>query len=59
MIVRLVRHAYLPVGTFGRLWLPGFDCWTVERPWKNNRRNVSCFPIGTYDSSSACSTAAP
>jgi hypothetical protein len=23
-------------------------CVTLERPWKNNERNVSCIPAGTY-----------
>jgi len=24
------------------------DCKTLELPWKNNQRNVSCIPVGTY-----------
>jgi hypothetical protein len=23
--------------------------WTLEPPWRNNRRNVSCIPKGEYD----------
>jgi len=37
-------------GTFGRLYHDGrFLADTIERPWLNNRRNVSCIPAGTYD----------
>lgn len=25
-----------------------FDCPSLELPWKDNQRNVSCIPIGTY-----------
>jgi hypothetical protein len=49
--VRLHRFAYLPVGTFGRLEVMGTvmpTCFTVERPWMDNKRNVSCIPEGSY-----------
>ena len=49
MNIQLVRYAYLSIGTFGRLMLPGFNCLTVERPWRLNERNVSCIPIGSYE----------
>jgi hypothetical protein len=26
-----------------------FCCYTLERPWRNNEKNVSCVPAGTYD----------
>lgn len=42
--VRLVRFAYTEKGTFGRLYLPSFSCYTVERPWKDNTPFVSCIP---------------
>lgn len=36
-------------GTEGRLILPGgFECFTIERPWRWNRRSVSCIPPGEY-----------
>jgi hypothetical protein len=35
-------------GTFGRLLAPGFDCHTLEPPWRDNRPNISCIPAGTY-----------
>ena len=46
---KLVRVAYIEDGTFGVL----FDeetpfCLTLEREWKDNKRGVSCIPVGTY-----------
>ena len=26
-----------------------FSCLTLELPWRNNERMVSCIPLGTYD----------
>ena len=26
-----------------------FECKTLELPWKNNQRNISCIPPGTYN----------
>ena len=26
-----------------------FSCKTLELPWKNNKRNISCIPEGTYE----------
>jgi hypothetical protein len=48
MRVRLERYASLPFGTFGRLILGEHAWFTVEPPWRNNRRNVSCIPPGVY-----------
>lgn len=25
-----------------------FQCWTLERPWMDNKRKVSCIPSGEY-----------
>lgn len=44
----LSRFAYTPYGIFGRLILPGFECFTVEREWKNNEEGKSCIPEGWY-----------
>ena len=46
---KLIRVAYIPDGTFGVL----FDddtpfCLTLEREWKDNKRNISCIPTGWY-----------
>lgn len=38
-----------PTATFGRLTLPsGMTLITVEDAWRDNQRNVSCIPVGTY-----------
>ena len=34
--------------TFGRLMFSSFSCYTVERPWLQNRPWVSCIPPGCY-----------
>jgi len=52
----LVRYAYLPQATLGRLSLPGvpFALFTIERPWVKNPAGeggmprVSCVPDGLY-----------
>jgi hypothetical protein len=46
--VILERFAYSPHGTFGRLRVGNFACYTVERPWKDNRVRESCIPEGEY-----------
>jgi len=44
----LTRFAYTDMGTFGSMLVDGQTIYTVERPWLNNARNVSCIPIGNY-----------
>ena len=47
--IQLQRFAYSPMGTFGKIIVPGgFTCFTVERPWMGNRQNISCIPEGRY-----------
>lgn len=46
--VTLTRFAYSPMGSFGRLEVDDFECFTVERPWEGNQPNISCIPIGEY-----------
>lgn len=47
--IQLGRHIYSPnMGTFGFLGLPDWRCATIEEIWKENQRNVSCIPVGTY-----------
>jgi len=36
------------MGTFGRLVIDGFQCFSVERPWESNKADVSCIPEGSY-----------
>lgn len=35
-------------GTFGRWYLPGFTCYTLELPDRGNRSNISRIPAGVY-----------
>lgn len=44
----VIRFAYLPAGTLGRLVFPSFTVYTLEPPWLDNRKNVSCIPVGNY-----------
>lgn len=48
--LRLHRFAYSPVGTFGSLTLASDAdvMYTVERPWLENNRRISCIPEGLY-----------
>lgn len=51
--IKIDRWGTSPQGTFGELHLrcggeTVFRCFTVERPWKDNQRNVSCIPAGRY-----------
>lgn len=44
-----IRRGYLPGGTYGDLYVNGrFVCHTVERPWLDNKPNISCIPEGAY-----------
>ncbi len=47
-MVFLERFAYLDNGTLGRMWAGDWNCYTIERPWLDNRPNVSCIPEGDY-----------
>jgi hypothetical protein len=48
MELELVR-TYHPDGTNGEIRLAGFSvCYTIELPWLQNRRHVSCIPEGRY-----------
>jgi hypothetical protein len=44
--VMLVSHDKGNAGIAGDL--PVFACVTLELPWKNNERRVSCIPTGVY-----------
>lgn len=48
----LERFAYTPEFTLGTLWNPDDDkipnAWTLELPWRENQRNISCIPEGEY-----------
>lgn len=48
-LVTLVRFAYSPNGTFGRISVDGgAPFYTVEQPWADNVVGHSCIPCGTY-----------
>ena len=32
----------------GRLTCKDFQCFTLELPWKNNQKSISCIPEGIY-----------
>lgn len=47
--LRLFRQSFKD-GSFGSLFLQDqFLCFIIELPWRNNQRNVSCIPAGTYE----------
>jgi hypothetical protein len=48
-MIKLVRFAYSPLGTFGKLTYNDNEFFTVERPWENNAPMRSCIPEGVYD----------
>ncbi len=46
--VNLFRTRSNDQGTEGILSYLNFFCYTLELPWKDNKRNLSCIPEGTY-----------
>ncbi len=50
MELQLFRTYFPPnSGTNGELWCGGqLVCHTIELPWLENKRSVSCIPEGTY-----------
>ena len=45
----LIRQEFTEEATMGELFLNGERmCDTLELPWKNNQRNISCIPEGEY-----------
>ena len=41
----LIRDTWTEKSTMGQLFLNGeLFCDTLENPWKNNQRNISCIP---------------
>lgn len=49
----VLERSYLPHCTIGRLHVPipeGQETFaTIERPWLDNKPNISCIPEGVYD----------
>lgn len=48
LVVTLTRDTYDKKQTLGSLNVGNFRCKTLERPWLNNQKNVSCIPEGEY-----------
>lgn len=48
MKATLVRSPSTDMGTFGVLTFGPNMCRTTELPWRNNRVQRSCIPVGTY-----------
>lgn len=46
--VFLIRTETGDEGTFGKLTIDNFKCFTVELPWRNNEKGKSCIPSGIY-----------
>ncbi len=46
--MRLIRFTTGEQGTFGLLTDGEMALYVAELPWKDNQRNVSCIPVGTY-----------
>lgn len=48
--VTITRHETSDNGTFGILNVENeFVCLTLELPWHNNQKNISCIPVGEYN----------
>lgn len=48
IIARLLRSPSTDQGTFGRLVFGQHTLHTTELPWRNNRPQRSCIPVGAY-----------
>ena len=47
--VRIIRVEQTLDGVFGALTIEGRAfCVTIEPPWRNNQRDISCIPDGEY-----------
>ena len=45
----LIRNTFSKESILGELFLNGeLICDTLENPWKDNQRNISCIPEGEY-----------
>ena len=46
----ILHRAYFKEGTNGTLFSSDkYLCHTIELPWRNNKRNISCIPEGEYE----------
>jgi hypothetical protein len=45
----VIERVYLTTETLGSWYVNGeMICKTMELPWRNNQKGLSCFPEGTY-----------
>ena len=45
----IIRDRFTDVSTIGRLFVNGeYFCYTLELPYRNNQRSISCIPAGQY-----------
>ena len=52
----ILKRDYLPYGTNGEIWLNGEQiCFSIELPWRNNQKEISCIPEGNYALRRRCS----
>ena len=50
MILKLIRDEDNGLSTIGRLYCEGdFLCFTLEDPWNENSKGISCIPKGCYE----------
>lgn len=48
-MVLVLHRTYFPEGTQGSLvWNGTLVCYTIELPWLQNKRRISCIPEGEY-----------
>jgi hypothetical protein len=48
-IITIEREEKSSECTIGSMYVDGkFQCFTLELPWKENQRKISCIPEGTY-----------
>ena len=48
-MVLVLTRTYFPEGTNGKLACAGqFLCCTIELPWRENEKRISCIPEGYY-----------
>ncbi len=47
--LQLIRNNSTIQGVTGLLWANDFRLNTIELPWKDNQRDISCIPVGRYD----------
>lgn len=48
-IVNIFRMQRSDMGTQGVLIIDSFFCYTLELPWRENKRSISCIPSGEYE----------